>query len=100
MELGAIGTRRTYRSNMARYTRNPFVVQLLKRDSKPAYRVRQRAVCEATRRAREKNGEKSERTTKIKKAKKMEGDEEKGGWSTCRSAYAYTRAAYRIRVKV
>lgn len=70
MELGQIGTRRTYRSNMARYTRNPFVVQLLKRDSKPAYRVRQRAVCEATRRAREKNGEKSERTTKIKKKRK------------------------------
>lgn len=30
----------------------------------------------------------------------MEGDEEKGGSSTCQSAYAYTRAAYRIRVKV
>lgn len=70
MELGAIGTRRTYRSNMARYTRNPFVVQLLKRDSKPAYRVRQRAVCEATRRAREKKWRKKRENNENKKKRK------------------------------
>lgn len=77
MELGAIGTRRTYRSNMARYTRNPFVVQLLKSDSKPAYRVRQRAVCEATRRAREKKWRKKRENKENKKSEKDGGGRRK-----------------------
>lgn len=93
MKFGVIGTRCTYRSNMARYTRNPLVVEFLKRDSKPAYRVCQRVVYERRQREGKKNRQENEGTTKReknrKRRKKTERDEEKSGSSTCRSAYAY-----------
>lgn len=89
MEFGVIGTRCTYRSNMARYTRNPLVVEFLKRDSKLAYRVCQRVVYDN---GEKKNRQENEGTTK-KEKKNVKGeknrDEEKSGSSTCRSAYAY-----------
>lgn len=92
MEFGVIGTRCTYRSNMARYTRNPLVVEFLKRDSKPAYRVCQRVVCERRRRGtgRRQESEGTTKREKNRKRRKKQRDEEKSGSSTCRSAYAYT----------
>lgn len=69
MEFGVIGTRCTYRSNMARYTRNPLVVEFLKRDSKPAYRVCQRVVYER-RQGGGKKRQENERTTKREKNRK------------------------------
>lgn len=92
MKFGVIGTRCTYRSNMARYTRNPLVVEFLKRDSKPAYRVCQRVVYERRQREGKKTGKKmreQQREKKIVKGEKKQRDEEKSGSSTCRSAYAY-----------
>lgn len=70
MEFGVIGTRCTYRSNMARYTRNPLVVEFLKRDSKPAYRVCQRVVCEQRRRGGGKKVREQQREKKIVKGEK------------------------------
>lgn len=92
MKFGVIGTRCTYRSNMARYTRNPLVVEFLKRDSKPAYRVCQHVVYERRQREGKKTGKKmreQQREKKIVKGEKKQRDEEKSGSSTCRSAYAY-----------
>lgn len=77
---------------MARYTRNPLVVEFLKRDSKPAYRVCQRVVYERRQREGKKTGKKmreQQREKKIVKGEKKQRDEEKSGSSTCRSAYAY-----------
>lgn len=67
MEFGVISTRCTYRSNMARYTRNPLVVEFLKRDSKLAYRVCQRVVYDN---GEKKNRQENEGTTKKEKKKR------------------------------
>lgn len=102
MEFGLIGTRRTYRSNMARYTRNPLLVEPLKRDSKT--RLPRVSTCRArpaTSSEGQKKGEKGgesegpgrpegeRKGEKGKKEEKSGGEGEKGGWSTCQSAYAY-----------
>lgn len=75
MEFGVIGTRCTYRSNMARYTRNPLVVEFLKRDSKLTYRVCQRVVYDN---GEKKNRQENEGTTK--KEKKNVKGEKKQRW--------------------
>lgn len=80
MKFGVIGTRCTYRSNMARYTRNPLVVEFLKRDSKPAYRVCQRVVYERRQREGKKTGKKmreQQREKKIVKGEKKQREMKK-----------------------